>query len=94
MDEDITESKNLESEHQNRHNGFDDFDDVSVDAAWTESTDVPRRRLGFIQVSALMINQMIGTGIFSTPATVLLLTGSKPISLALWAVGGIYSFLR
>jgi hypothetical protein len=69
-------------------------DDVSIDATWTESTDVPRRRMGLIQVVSLMVNQMIGSGVFSTPGVVLLLTGSKSMSLVLWALGGVYTFLR
>lgn len=69
-------------------------DDVSIDATWTESTDVPRRRMGLIQVVSLMVNQMIGSGVFSTPGVVLLLTGTKYTSLVLWALGGVYTFLR
>jgi hypothetical protein len=74
--------------------GDDHVDSMSHSSAWTESTLVPRRSLGFLQCSSLMINQMIGSGIFTTPGYVLLLTKSKPIALALWAVGGIYSILR
>jgi hypothetical protein len=69
-------------------------DEASFDSNWTESTTVPRRNLGFVQCSALMINQMIGTGIFTLPGVVLVLTKSKPIAIVLWAVGGIYSMLR
>jgi hypothetical protein len=69
-------------------------DDISLNSAFTEFTLVPRRNLGFVQASALMINQMIGTGIFTTPGIVLLLTKSKPIALVLWASGGVYSLLR
>ncbi|KAF2739366.1 hypothetical protein EJ04DRAFT_484118, partial [Polyplosphaeria fusca] len=89
----------------NTHNGqsrqtdsneqhYSDGDGASFHSNWTESTTVPLRRLGFVQCSALMINQMIGTGIFTLPGVVLLLTKSKPIAIALWAVGGIYSLLR
>lgn len=69
-------------------------DDNSFHSNWTESTKVPRRNLGFIQCSALMINQMVGSGIFTLPGLILLLTKSKPIAIGLWAVGGIYSLLR
>lgn len=69
-------------------------ENASLDTTFTESTVVPRRSLGFVQCSSLMINQMIGTGIFTTPGFVLLLVKSKQISLVLWAVGGIYSLLR
>jgi hypothetical protein len=73
---------------------YRDGDKESFDSNWTESTTVPRRSLGFVQCSALMINQMIGTGVFTLPGVVLLLTKSKPIAITLWAVGGIYSLLR
>lgn len=69
-------------------------DDDSVDTAWSESTTVPRRKLGFIQVVSLILNTTIGSGIFNTPGYVLALTRSKRVSLILWAVGGIYSALR
>lgn len=71
-----------------------DSDNASTDSAWTEATNVPRRRMGLIQVVSLMINQMIGSGVFTTPGIVLLLTGSKYTSLVLWALGGVYTFLR
>jgi hypothetical protein len=77
----------------NTETGYRD-DDASLNSAFTEATTVPRRNLGFIQCSALMINQMIGTGIFTLPGLVLLLAKSKPIAITLWAVGGIYSLLR
>lgn len=60
---------------------------------FTESTNVPRRHLGYLQVTFLMINQAIGNGIITTPAYVLFLTKSKPLSIGLWALGGLYSFL-
>jgi amino acid transporter len=50
--------------------------------------------MGLIQVVSLMVNQMIGSGVFSTPGVVLLLTGTKYTSLVLWALGGVYTFLR
>jgi hypothetical protein len=74
--------------------GTDERDNASVNSAWTESTLVPRRSLGFMQCSSLMINHMIGTGIFTTPGNVLHSVKSKPISLVLWAVGGAYSMIR
>lgn len=42
--------------------------------------------------SALILNKMVGTGIFVTPATVLAISGSKGISLILWLVGGIITW--
>ncbi|OAA40402.1 Amino acid/polyamine transporter I [Beauveria brongniartii RCEF 3172] len=50
------------------------------------------RKLGIVSVSLLIINKMIGTGIFSAPATVFSATGSVGVSLILWLVGGILAF--
>lgn len=43
---------------------------------------------------SLIVNKMIGTGIYTAPTTVLLLTNSKQISLGLWAVGFVYTVMR
>lgn len=44
-----------------------------------------------IGVMALIINKMIGVGIFVTPPLVLMLTGSRWVSFWLWVAGGIYA---
>jgi hypothetical protein len=67
---------------------------ASDDTDWSESTIVPRRNLGFIQTTSLMLNGTIGAGVFITPGYVLALTRSKPIALVLWALGGVYTALR
>jgi amino acid transporter len=51
------------------------------------------RTLGTLDVSALILNKMVGTGIFTVPGIVLTLTGSKRISLGFWVLGGVYSML-
>jgi hypothetical protein len=62
--------------------------------AFTENTIVPRRNLGFVQVTSLMLNGCLGNPFFfSTPGYVLALVRSKRISLVLYAVGAIYSAL-
>jgi hypothetical protein len=33
----------------------------------------------------------IGTGIFTTPGAVLAYTKSKPVSIGLWVLGGLYT---
>ena len=50
--------------------------------------------LGPFDVFSLIVNKMIGTGIYTAPTTVLLLTNSKQISLGLWAVGFVYTVMR
>ncbi|KIW06544.1 uncharacterized protein PV09_02974 [Verruconis gallopava] len=64
------------------------------ESVWSEShTNVPRRNLTAFDVAALIFNKMVGTGIFTTPGAVLSLTGSKQLSIGLWAVGGVYTFI-
>ncbi|KAK4157174.1 amino acid/polyamine transporter I [Chaetomidium leptoderma] len=51
-----------------------------------------RSESGTIGVSGavfLILNKMIGTGIFSTPSSIVAATGSVGISLLLWAVAGL-----
>ncbi|KAI5837444.1 amino acid permease-domain-containing protein [Morchella snyderi] len=48
-----------------------------------------KRMLGYISTSSLIINRMIGTGIFSKPSDILKKTGSKGGALLLWVVGGM-----
>jgi hypothetical protein len=50
--------------------------------------------LGSFDVFSLIVNKMIGTGIYTAPTTVLLLTGDKRLSLGLWAVGFVYTIMR
>lgn len=58
---------------------------------YTESNSLPTRNLGFLQITSLMINSMIGSGIFTVPGYTVLLTKSKTVALILWAVGGVYT---
>ena len=59
-------------------------------------TNAPREAtyLGVIDVFSLIVNKMIGTGIYTAPTTVLLLTGSKQVSLVLWVIGFVYTVMR
>ncbi|MCJ1462464.1 hypothetical protein MMC07_001066 [Pseudocyphellaria aurata] len=50
------------------------------------------RELECLDVSCLIINKMIGTGIFVSPAIVVLLAGSKWAALLMWVFGACYSF--
>ena len=60
---------------------------------WTEAQSRQKRELDVLDIASLIMNKMIGTGIFTTPGTVLMLTKSKRLSLGLWAVGGVYSMV-
>jgi hypothetical protein len=50
--------------------------------------------LNTFDVFSLIVNKMVGTGIFTAPAQVLLATQSKQLALALWALGFIYTIMR
>lgn len=47
-----------------------------------------KRKLGYMSTAALIINKMIGTGIFSKPSDILRSTGSKGGSMFMWVTGG------
>ncbi|KAI5984013.1 hypothetical protein EDC04DRAFT_2914553 [Pisolithus marmoratus] len=50
------------------------------------------RHLGVVSCTLLIIGRIIGTGIFSTPSSILSSTGSFGASLLLWLLGFILSF--
>lgn len=55
--------------------------------------DTPRP-LNSRDVCSFIINKMVGTGIYTTPPVVLLLTRSKAEALGLWFVGFVYTLIR
>ncbi|RSL89325.1 hypothetical protein CEP51_001272 [Fusarium floridanum] len=44
-------------------------------------------------VFALIVNKMVGTGIYTTPASVFLMTGNKILTLSLFGLGFLYSLV-
>ncbi|KAK4208435.1 amino acid permease-domain-containing protein [Rhypophila decipiens] len=46
------------------------------------------RKLGVTSTTLLIVNRMIGTGIFSTPSTIMQATNSVGASLLFWVLGG------
>ena len=50
------------------------------------------RKLGITSSVFVILNKMIGTGIFSTPSGIFAATGSVGVSLFLWVIGGILTF--
>jgi amino acid transporter len=50
------------------------------------------RKIGITGAVFLILNKMIGTGIFSTPSSIFVATGSVGVSLMLWLIGGILTF--
>jgi hypothetical protein len=55
--------------------------------------DTPRP-LNSRDVCSFIVNKMVGTGIYTTPPVVLLLTRSKGEALGLWFVGFVYTLMR
>lgn len=55
--------------------------------------DTPRP-LNSRDVCSFIVNKMVGTGIYTTPPVVLLLTRSKGEALGLWFVGFGYTLIR
>ncbi|KAL8413266.1 hypothetical protein RB594_004766 [Gaeumannomyces avenae] len=51
-----------------------------------------KQKLGVTGAVFLILNKMIGTGIFSTPSSIFAATGSVGISLMLWVIGGVLTF--
>ncbi|KAF7540554.1 hypothetical protein G7054_g1229 [Neopestalotiopsis clavispora] len=50
------------------------------------------RKIGVTGAVFLILNKMIGTGIFSTPSGIFAATGSVGVSIMLWLIGGILTF--
>ncbi|KAA8910684.1 high-affinity methionine permease [Sphaerosporella brunnea] len=50
------------------------------------------RKLGITSSVFLILNKMIGTGIFSTPSGIFKATGNAGVCIILWIVGGIITF--
>src|ERR1035438_10052265 len=50
------------------------------------------RQLGFFSATALVVSNMVGTGIFATSGFMAGDLGSAPLILACWAVGALFAF--
>lgn len=46
-----------------------------------------KRQIGITSATMLIVNRVIGTGIFATPGTILALSGSVGLSLFIWVAG-------
>ncbi|KAJ2783714.1 methionine permease [Coemansia javaensis] len=75
-------------------------DDSSSSGSQTDSSVGPApggapaapKNIGIFSATAMGISLMIGSGIFSTPASVLRLVGTPAMALVLWALGAVISF--
>ncbi|KAI2617887.1 amino acid transporter [Hypoxylon sp. NC1633] len=50
------------------------------------------RKIGVTGAVFLILNKMIGTGVFSTPSSIFAATGSVGVSIILWVIGGLLTF--
>jgi hypothetical protein len=84
-----------------RHNGFDaghlvagptlkELIDTTNSDAFVTDAPQERFRLGFFSSACLVINRMVGTGIFNSPTTVIRGTKSTGGALLLWFFGILY----
>ncbi|KAL4782555.1 amino acid transporter [Aspergillus varians] len=56
-----------------------------------ESHILQERSIGVLGAISLIVNKIVGAGIFSTPATILKLSGSVGMALMIWLIAGIIS---
>ncbi|CZR51708.1 uncharacterized protein PAC_01585 [Phialocephala subalpina] len=83
---------NLTCQPPNPSNGHDEHAEAPAAAIATRRI----RKLAPLKtfdVFSLIVNKMIGTGIFTAPVQVLLATQSKQLALGLWALGFIYTIM-
>ncbi|OCL02043.1 amino acid transporter [Glonium stellatum] len=101
------ELPSLEGETTRESNGRENLVPVdsgsSGESHTAEAELVPvhqKEYLGLFSTSALILNKIIGTGIYESPKIVLSATGSKGISLIIWIIGcimawaGLYVYLE
>ncbi|KAF8243120.1 amino acid transporter [Wilcoxina mikolae CBS 423.85] len=57
-------------------------------------TDTPNdQKLKTFSVICIIVNRMIGSGIFSTPSTIVRATDSVPVALIFWIIGSLITFM-
>lgn len=69
-----------------------DTESIATSDQAQRRTSIPKT-LGTFDVASFNINKMIGTGIFTTPGTVLALTGDKRVALAMWIFGWAHTYI-
>jgi len=65
------------------------IESTNRDAIVTEAPEQPFR-LGYFSTACLIINRVIGTGIFNSPGTVIRGTNSTGATILLWLAGCLY----
>ncbi|KAK7226991.1 hypothetical protein V2G26_014994 [Clonostachys chloroleuca] len=85
----VTNTKTRLSSDEEHARGSNDESSVIDAQTYAYSED---RKIGVTGAVFLILNKMIGTGIFSTPSSVFAATGSVGVAFILWLVGGILTF--
>ena len=77
----------------NGHEDSDLYEDAERMAEQpSHGWEVPE--LTWFDVFSLIVNNLIGNGIFTAPASIYLLTGRNSLALGLWGIGFFYSVVR
>jgi len=71
----------------------EDRSGLDHDPQFTEHITIRKQNLNVFDVASLILNKMVGTGIFTTPGSIVLLNKSKGLTVALWVLGGPYCLL-
>ncbi|KAJ2502032.1 hypothetical protein GGH96_001432 [Coemansia sp. RSA 1972] len=66
--------------------------DESTPSIAPEAQMAPKKNIGIFSATAMGVSLMMGSGIFSTPASILKLVGTPSMALVLWALGAVISF--
>ncbi|KAI5958784.1 MUP1 [Candida theae] len=90
--------KKAEEGVESNSNGIDSFDNHSQLSLGSEKgahvleTDRNVKEIGIVSASFLMLNRMLGAGVFSTGSTIFALSGSVGTSLMMWFAGTVIAF--
>ena len=92
----VDQSQNSTIRHDEKHHldasSPDSHSDQDVGII-VQSHHIPQsQKLGITSAVFIILNKMIGTGIFSTPSGIFAATGSVGVSLMLWVIGGLLTF--
>ncbi|KAJ2016045.1 methionine permease [Coemansia sp. RSA 455] len=66
--------------------------DSDAPSSETDSVKSAPKNIGLFSATAMGVSLMIGSGIFSTPASILRLVGTPAMTLILWGLGAIISY--
>ncbi|KAI9468786.1 hypothetical protein H4R22_002575 [Coemansia sp. RSA 1290] len=71
-----------------------DVSDSSTEVTPQPSLEAPvvRKNIGIVSATTMGVSLMMGSGIFSTPASILNLVGTPSMALVLWGLGAVISF--